>query len=29
VDLELDHLPLEAVLGNGRLHLLGRWLHRV
>jgi len=28
VDLELDHAPVEAVLGDGRLHLLDRRLHR-
>src|SRR6266849_6425944 len=28
VDLELDHAPVEAVLGDGRLHLLYRRLHR-
>jgi hypothetical protein len=28
VDLELDHLPVEPVLGNRRLHLLDRRLHR-
>ena len=28
VDLELDHLPVEAVLRHRRLHLLDRGLHR-